>query len=290
MALGRLLGLATALALAACGSRTSLLAGEAQQATPSPDGGAGEETSSLSPIYLIDQGTESPELSLSAFDPSKRALIAIGPMDCPDATGSPSLFAVNHLGAAFVVFIESASLYRLSTATARCDRVGDVGTPGWGFLSSSVAFSGDPADEALYGLTVEARSGATWLVNVSADTFSQTTLARLAPNTAIGMLTGTGDGGLFALDTGAGSSLRLARIDRATGQVTPEALVPIGDPGATFATWGGDFYFFPRATSVSGTNESSVLRFRPSDGSMMEVGRVNGVVLVATVQTSAPSR
>jgi hypothetical protein len=78
-------------------------------------------------------------------------------------------------------------------------------------------------------------------------------------------------------------------IDKDTAAVTTLAPLPgiVFGGGWAFAFWGGDFYTF---TAPGGTNSSSIVnRYRPSDGSIVQVATTPGLTIVgAGVSTCAP--
>ena len=81
----------------------------------------------------------------------------------------------------------------------------------------------------------------------------------------------------------------IGEVSKSTGAVTDRWSSTLAATGPSqiqaFAFWGGDFYFF--LTPGAGT---SVWRFRPSDGSTVQVAQTNDIVLAAGVSTCAPIR
>jgi hypothetical protein len=129
------------------------------------------------------------------------------------------------------------------------------------------------------------------LGSMDTTTFAVTTVGTVAPSIYASELTGTGGGQLFGFYmTGPGvTAAAIGEIDRTTGQ-----LVAMNDlPGVAiaggwaFAFWGGDFYTF---TAPAGPGTDTVVqRFRPSDGSVVQVATISGLTVVgAGVSTCAP--
>ena len=145
--------------------------------------------------------------------------------------------------------------------------------------------------ETLYVAKDDTNGGRLGTIDVK--TFGLTDIAEFVPPVYSGELTGTGDGRLYTFyskspthASGAGSAV--AELDKATGKIVAEAVLPTVDQGTAwaFAFWGGDFYLF-----VAPGNNTQVIRYRPSDGSIANVatfdgGRITG----AGVSTCAPSQ
>ena len=82
-------------------------------------------------------------------------------------------------------------------------------------------------------------------------------------------------------------SSAIVQIDKATAQVTNSSTladVPQGQ-GWAFAFWGGDFYTFTAPGSAS-----VVTRFRPSDGSIVQVARIEDLAFCSRSLFSATTR
>jgi len=75
------------------------------------------------------------------------------------------------------------------------------------------------------------------------------------------------------------------RIDKATAEILEETPLPVGGASSAlaFAYWGGDFYIF---TSPGGP--TTVTRYRPSDGTVVEIATLNETVVGAGVSTCNP--
>jgi hypothetical protein len=89
-------------------------------------------------------------------------------------------------------------------------------------------------------------------------------------------LTGDSMGRLFAF-----YGNTIAQIDKTTAKVIPLYMTASVGSAFAFAAWGGDFYLFVDMT---------VMRFRPSDGSTMQIAQMPDAVVGAGVSTCAPSR
>jgi hypothetical protein len=104
-------------------------------------------------------------------------------------------------------------------------------------------------------------------------------------------LTGTGGGRVFgvALHVG-GSGSSIVEIDQLTAQVVARTELAIGTvhDAFAFAFWGGDFWLF-NATAVNFLPPpSKVTRYRPSDGSVVEMTTAPIAIVGAGVSTCAP--
>ncbi len=310
MSFRRILALVVALASAglavACGSRTGLLLPSEEQ----PED-AGEEDA-LSPIDVTPPPPEAPnpcpdggptlvyviteQNTLMSFDPPTGTFTRIGTLACPSAS-LPFSMAVDREGIAYVVFYDG-ELFRVSTATASCEPTGFVmeqaGFPtrfGMGFsrdtngMTETLFVSGDPSDDA-------GDIGPAVLGAVNTTTFQLTNIGPFVPSIYEPELTGTGAGDLFAFftpnpeDT---SNTAIGQIDKVTGAVIAESPLPgvaLGQ-GWAFGFWGGDFYVF---TGTGPAGSSIVTRYRPSDGSIVQVASTDETIVGAGVSTCAPAR
>jgi hypothetical protein len=101
-------------------------------------------------------------------------------------------------------------------------------------------------------------------------------------------LTGTADGRLFAFWPNRGSGgtgANVAEIDKRTAGVIARTELPIAraTDAFAFAFWGGDFWIFTGSRQAS-----AVVRFRPSDGTTVQLGTHAGTIVGAGVSTCAP--
>jgi hypothetical protein len=235
---------------------------------------------------------------LMSFYPPTGGFNTIGTISCPD-TGSPFSMAVSRSGIAYVVFTPSGNLFRVSTKTAACQPTPFVSGSGGFPTLFGMGFSADMSDagpigdggETLY-LAGSTTVGTTPVVLGALDTntFATRTIGVTQPNIFASELTGTGAGDLFGFylssptTTGSGN---IGQIDKNTAVVTNQVSPPGVDinGGWAFAFWGGDFYTF---TAPDGT-DTTVQRYRPSDGSVVTVSGLTGLTVVgAGVSTCAP--
>jgi hypothetical protein len=320
--------LAVACALAACGSRTGLLVpllGEPEEGGPDaepgpdatapdegvedatvdvtepPDGHEGRdarEEDALPPIdvtpppmdalndcpdagstfiYVISSGYE-----LLSFYPPTAAFTSIGTIACPGG-GTPFSMAVDTTGVAYVEF-NSGNIFRVSTRTAAC-----VSTPFQphqdGFTTFGMGFSAN-APSPGETLFVASDQTPSQLASIDTMSFILSPLGIFRPAIDEPELTGTGAGDLFAFFR-FGSGSAIGQIDKATAQVVAQSDLPgvVQGSGWAFGFWGGDFYTF---TAPSG--HTVVNRFRPTDGSVVQVASTDQLIVGAGVSTCAPQR
>jgi hypothetical protein len=241
-------------------------------------------------VYVITMGN-----MLMSFYPPAAAFTPIGKINCPVASPNalPFSMAVDRSGAAYVVFFDG-ELFRVSTATARCEATGF--NAGSTFTSPfGMAYAKDSADggETLYVAEAETVPGPcrnpARLAWIDTSTLALHVIGGVIPAICRPELTGTGGGDLFAFyenppSTGAAIGL----IDKTAARLTAQSVLTGVHEGTAwaFAFWGGDFYTFtaPGADTV-------VTRFRPSDGSIVKVGQLAADRVVgAGVSTCAPQQ
>jgi len=320
-----LVAAAVAAPVAACGSRTGLLTPlEVQQdaaldvirhgdALP-PEEDAGDEDA-LPPIDVVepvdvfndcpDAGSTlvyliTEQYDLMSFYPPTASFRTIGAISCP-ATGScsgqpatPFSMAVDRQGLAYVVYCDG-ELFNVSTATAACKATpfqpgslqGFTDTFGMGF-SKDLMGSG----ETLYIASDESGSQSSSLGSIDTTTFRIGVVGTFNPQINLAELTGTGSGQLFAfypLDptNPSISDTAIGEIDKTSAHIIAQSTlsgVSVGS-GWAFAFWGGDFYTFTAPSSGS-----VVKRYRPSDGSIVQVAQISDTIVGAGVSTCAPQR
>ena len=306
-------------AIAACGSRTGLLApfdfdpdsgvadAQPDRAIPRVDAtaDAGEEDvgeeDALPPIDVrppedVMVPSDCPDASstfiyvisnsnnLYSFYPPAAALTFVGTIACPSAS-TPFSMAVDHTGVAYVVF-EDGHLFRVSTATAACESTPFV--PGQNDFAQTfgMGFSQNTGDagETLY-IAADGTLGQLATIDVTHG-YVLGVVGPFNPQITAAELTGTGAGDLFGFwDQKSSPSSAIVQIDKATAQVTNSSTLSgiAQGIGWAFAFWGGDFYTF---TAPVGT--TVVNRFRPSDGSLVQVLQTDQVIVGAGVSTCAP--
>jgi hypothetical protein len=321
---------AAALAAAsACGSRTGLLVPPQDASTDvAPDVGPDvseepdaaeedalpqldviEEPINICPdagstlIYLITS-----QSVLMSFYPPTGTFQTIGTISCPEPPGSnPFSMAVDRTsGLAYVEFYypmdpsRSGHLYRVTTTSPpKCMPTPFLPGQGGYPLQFGMGFSANAVDaatpETLYvaGDTMGVGQGNGILATIDTTTFGLTQIGQFTPTITGVELTGTGSGELFAFYATDSMMLNSAigQIDRATAQIVGQANLPglaMGS-GWAFAFWGGDFYLFTAPPSTAPS--SIVTRYRPSDGSSVQVAQATNLTIVgAGVSTCAPQQ
>jgi hypothetical protein len=247
-------------------------------------------------IYVVTKQSD-----LFSFYPPSGQFSRIGKLACPATAGStPFSMAVDHTGIAYVLY-DDGELFRVSTATAECRktayRVGSGGftTFGMGYSTnasgSETLFiaTGDDAPTPLLG-TID-----------PTNNFALTLIGAIQPPIGGAELTGTGGGDLFGFFATSGQTpcnngprspactdSAIAQFNKSNGVVTNESVLSGLDQGSAwaFAFWGGDFFLFTAPDGVS----SLVTRFRPSDGSLVNLGKLADEIVGAGVSTCAPAR
>ncbi len=232
-------------------------------------------------VYLLSNDS-----TLWSFYPPTALFTMIGPIACP-ATSGPNSMAVDHSGTAYVGFL-SGEMFRVSTATAECEPTAFVPGQGGFPFTFGMGFSGnsDGGAEALYVAGGAAGGPASSLASIDTTTFSLEMVGEFNPAIDTPELTGTGAGDLFAFYA-AGSGSAIGQIDKTNAEVTGQSMLPGVTQGTSyaFAIWGGDFYTF---TAPAG--ETIVTRFRPSDGSIIQIATSPQTIVGAGVSTCSPQR
>jgi len=276
----------------ACGARTGLGVPEVEDAgvDARPDADVGHDVEigidvepapppcdpSLTLIYAVTSDDE-----LLSFDPRTSAFTLMGTLEC-GAKIARSM-AVDRLGHAYVAF-RSGNMQRVSLRTLTCTPTAvPADTNAWG-----MSFAHDPKldIDKLY----VARSpfdAPDHLLELDLTTFELREIGEFAPPIVEAELTGTGDGRLYGFHKSLGSEdTSISLLDRETARVvstTPLTGVHHGR-GWAFAFFGGDFYLF--TAPVAG---AVVTRFRPADGSLVEVATWPSPITGVGVSTCAPA-
>jgi hypothetical protein len=247
-------------------------------------------------VYVVTRQEQ-----LLSFYPPTAQFRAIGPLSCPTRSATnPFSMAVDRTGIAYVLY-QDGELFRVSTATARCQATsfragqsGFAGTFGMGFSHDNTGTgetlfvaSGDSATTPSLG-TIDPR------------TFSLRIVGDLQPAILNAELSGTGAGDLFAFfaTTGAApcdnmpngdcADSAIGQLDKTTGRVVAQSVLR-GNPQGTawaFAFWGGDFYTF----TAPGNGGTIVNRFNPADRSIVTVATRPDQIVGAGVSTCAPAQ
>jgi hypothetical protein len=243
-------------------------------------------------IYVISDTN-----NLYSFYPPSAELRLVGTIACPStmSTARPFSMAVDHTGIAYVVFGDG-ELFRVSTATAACEATpfvrgqhGFADNFGMGFSQNT----GDAGETLYIAADVDVDSGTPAqlaTIDVTGD-YALAVVGNFNPSINMAELTGTGAGDLFGfwnLGSSSSPSSAIVQIDKATAKVTNSSTLAgvYQGTGWAFAFWGGDFYTFTAPSGLS----TVVQRFRPSDGSIVEVLQTSQVIVGAGVSTCAPQR
>jgi hypothetical protein len=238
---------------------------------------------------------------LMSFDPPTATFTTIGRISCPAPSDfQPFSMAVDRTGIAYVLFANDTDgeVFRVSTATASC-RPTPFTSGQSGFAPKfGMAFVKDTAGpgETLYvaegSPPKTATACVTRLASIDTKTFVLNILGSVSPSVCSPELTGTGAGNLFGFYAIGINDSAIGAIDKTTALLTNQSLLngvaqtdSNGNGAWAFGFWGGDFYAFtaPGAGSL-------VTRFRPSDGSIVPVGRTAETIVGAGVSTCAPQQ
>jgi hypothetical protein len=232
-------------------------------------------------VYLITTST-----NLYSFLPSAGLFSHIGTIQCPAKPGfTPFSMAVSRTGTAYVVY-DDGELFRVSTATAACSATPFGNAPTGFGPTFGMAFSRDAVGggETLY---VAGDGSPPQLGRIDVTTFAFTIVGDFQPSITEAELTGTGAGDLFGFwASSTASDSAIVQIDKATARITASTPLPALSLGRgwAFAFWGGDFYTF----TAPSTTLTVVHRYRPSDGSLVQVAQLGEEVVGAGVSTCAP--
>jgi hypothetical protein len=226
-------------------------------------------------IYLITEGRQ-----LVSFYPPTSTLTTLGPLRCGEGTEAFSM-AVDVNGTAYAVY-QNTNFFVIDTATLACTPAphSPGGTFGMAF-SNNVELPG----ESLF-VADALGSGDSRLNTIDLATFTKVPIGTFDPPISSPELTGTGAGDLFGF-TQSASGASIVQIDKKTARVLGQSPLPgvtQGDAWA-FAFWGGDFYLF---TDPNSDSRSIVQRYRPSDGSVVEVASAKFAIVGAGVSTCVP--
>jgi hypothetical protein len=268
--------------VSACGSRTGLLVpGDAPPPIAVPPGPSSNDCpdASAALIYVVTKNG-----ILLTFDPSAATFTSMGTVGC-GSSGNFNSMAVDQAGLAYVGF-HDGTIVRVNTKTAACQPIafvagsdGFAATFGMGFAADATG-----AGETLY--LAENFAPSSRLAWLDTTTFALHLIGLFNPAIPSPELTGTGSGDLFAFSA-AGADSMISQIDKNTARIVAHTLLRGVAQGSAwaFAFWGGDFYTFtaPAANSI-------VTRFRPIDGSIVEVARYPTPIVGAGVSTCAPQQ
>ena len=245
-------------------------------------------------IYVISEDN-----SLYSFYPPSGALTRIGAIACPviDMYDEPFSMAVDQTGIAYVVFSNSmdsalgGELFRVSTATAACEATSYVVDQIPAFHTFGMGFSqnANGKGETLYLASDPLGSTPSQLGTLDTTTYELSVVGTFEPEVTGAELTGTGAGDLFGFsELDAEGDMAIEQIDKTTAAVVGQTPLPgvVRGYGWAFAFWGGDFYTF---TAPNGNN-TVVTRYRPSDGTIVQVAQATDIIVGAGVSTCAPQQ
>ncbi len=302
-----------ALPLAACGSRTGLLAPEDEDAAVDarpdrrdaiadrdaadareedalPTLDATKDVPKPPPLGCVDAGATQIYLitsqnELLSFYPPTLLFTNVGKIACPAAgTATPFSMGVDRSGTAYSVF-NDGRLFRISTSNAACQTT-PYQVNQLGFQVFGMGYAGDQTTESLYVADSDFNNPSKGLATIDTQTFKLASVGAFQPQLPRCELTGTGDGRLFAfcLKQGTTGSI-VAEVDRKTAKVIAADNLVLGNQSNAFAFsfWGGDFYIF---TSPGGA--SSVTKYDPLAKTETVVATHPSTIVGAGVSTCAP--
>jgi hypothetical protein len=240
----------------------------------------------LTYIYVVTAQNE-----LFSFNPPAAQFNSIGILDCQGSQGTPFSMAVDRLGHAYVVFTPTGDLYKVSTATAKCEPT-NFQTGQAGFTTFGMGFSTDMGgpSETLFVAESNLMTPTLGLASIDTTTLNLNFIGQFSEPLGDGVeLTGTGDNRLFGffLDkTQMPNQTAIAEIDKKTAQILSKNSIalPQGINDFAFAFWGGDFYLF----HAEGAGSTTVTRYNPIDKSLTDIATLPTGVVGVGVSTCAP--
>lgn len=230
-------------------------------------------------IYLVTSETD-----LYRYRPDTGVFSLVGNLACPSG-GSPFSMGVTRTGTAYVVYNEG-SLFKVSTADASCEPTDWFpGNGGFNTFGMGYAIDDDKMGETLHVAEINFGSPSKGLATIDTDTFELTYIGPFSENPGNALeLTSSDDGNLYGYFLNAdGNGGVVVEIDKATAEIKSKVPLPAGSASSAlaFAYWGGDFYVF----TSEGNSETTVTRYKPSDGSVGVVATLNRTVVGAGVST-----
>jgi len=235
-------------------------------------------------IYVLGAGNE-----LYSFYPPTLGFKQIGVVNCTN-TETPFSMAVNRLGVAYSVFSQGG-LYQISTSNAACKPTTyKPNQLGWSTFGMGYASAPDGGDQ-LFVIEVDFSQPSKGLGTIDTTKMLLSQIGTFQPDlTPECELTGTGDGRLFALClSNASNDGVLAQIDQQTAKIVGEDTLPgLGgsNQALAFAFWGGDFWIFtssqPQLTVVS--------RYDPIAKTLTKETTLAAQIVGAGVSTCAPQQ
>ena len=207
-------------------------------------------------VYLFTDGA-----ALYSFNPSTKAMVLLGQLQCGATSATPNSMAVSQDGVAWVSYSDGA-LYRVNVRTLSCTATSFVPPSGW--TNYGMGFSPDSATSVSETLFI---SGTQGLAKVDLQAMKATFIAPFGglATTRGAELTSSPDGSLFGffLPTSA-VGVAVARIAKDTGVTSQRRDFPTITMGNQFAfafsSWGPDFYLY----TASDTSISTVTKYSPT--------------------------
>ncbi|MFO0615291.1 MAG: hypothetical protein U0414_22045 [Polyangiaceae bacterium] len=242
-------------------------------------------------VYVL-----SAQNDLYSFQPDKKTFTKIGPLGCQTGM-QPNSMAVDRDAVAWVNYVDNdgfedtaGAVFKVSTADASCTATSIKLDPEWYRLG--MGFASDDVGGTTEKLFVTGTGGIS-NPGLGRIDFGTQKVVPIGPFTGgldgeSAELTGTGDARLFGFFTT--TPVRVAQIDPGSGAISnnkPLASVPTPLAWA-FSFWGGDFYLY---TSPDGVSDSTVTRYRPSDGTTdtSYMTQIGFTIVGAGVSTCAPT-
>lgn len=269
--------------LMSCGARTGIDAGDlagAAAAGGSQDDGddSGSRCGDTRLIYLVSCASV-----LKVFNPDTGVASPCRTLDCTSTTFTfgPSSMAISREGIAYVNY-SNDRLIGAGILDASCEQT-PVHSSIVGFQVAFVPDVGTATQTLYIGGVPEGplddSMNPYWLAWIDMDTFEVHRIAALAdPVSPLTTLAGTPEGRLFATTNNA-----LFELDRSNGEVlgTPVALpLPSNSWPEAVIFWRGDFYFFNMVQGIFNPADysSTILRYRPGDGSFTTVATFSDII------------
>jgi hypothetical protein len=236
-------------------------------------------------VYAITE-----EGALFRFYPPSATFDLIGYLDCVGETSTPFSMGVDRSGIAWVEYSDG-TLFRVDTANAHCMLAPyPTDQRGWNTFGMGFAANTDDGGETLYVAESSYSHPSLGLGYVDFNGYFLRIVGPFKPALYDAVeLTGTGDGRLYAFSLNTlNDGSKIAEVDPSRGTVKNVVDLPTvgtSDSSFAFAYWGGDFYLF---TGPGGGGVTEVDRYRPSDGSVVNVAVLNDSVVGVGVSTCAP--
>ena len=237
-----------------------------------------------SPIYVITVETG----TLYAFDPPSALFKRIAKLACPGVQGShPKSMSVNRAGNAYVLF-DTSALLSVATTNGACATTSYVRSQEVDFLNFGMSYStnGGGPSETLFVVSEPTAVGRPRLGTLDGNLHLGIVGAIDVPPGTSMDLTGNASGALFGFAPGDTDSF-IVQLDKQTAAIVAETKLPgvSGSYAIAFSFWGDAFYLF---TSHGPGFGSTVTRYRPRDGSIVDVASHAETIIGAGSSTCAP--